>query len=181
MSIFTNKEYNSGNGMQTSIFGPNIWFTLHMISFNYPVNPTSADKKHYKDFLLNWGYVLPCIYCRNNFKKNLEMAGFCDSVMDNRYNFSHFIYKLHNCVNEMLGKDIQISYEEVRAKYEHFRSRCSEKERTTELKIIEKKVKKEKGCTGSLYGSKSKTIIKIVPLESKAKSLTIDPKCKTKK
>jgi hypothetical protein len=180
MSIFTDRDFNSGNGMQSSIFGPNLWFNLHLISFNYPVNPTDADKKHYKDFLLNWEFTLPCVYCRTNFKKNLEMAGFCDDVMSNRYTFSYFIYDLHNCVNDMLGKNIKISYEEVRNKFENFRSRCSEKERTIELKQIEKKVKKEKGCNSSLYGTKSKSIIKIVPLTSKISSLTIDPKCKTK-
>ena len=47
---FTKKHYNSGDGMMTRIWGPMCWTFLHTMSFNYPVNPTSEDKKHYKDY-----------------------------------------------------------------------------------------------------------------------------------
>ena len=43
--VFTKKDYNSGDGMITSIWGPSMWHYLHTISFNYPVNPTIIDKK----------------------------------------------------------------------------------------------------------------------------------------
>lgn len=181
MSIFTKKDFNSDNGFQSTIFGPIIWSSLHIVSFNYPVKPTDDDKKNYKDWLFSWQYVLPCIYCRQNFLKNVEKTGFNDKVMDNRETFSRFIYDLHNCVNDMLGKDIKISYNEVRSRYENFRSRCSEKERTKEMKAIEANVKKEKGCSGSLYGVKSKSIIKIVPGGSKVDSFHMSEKCRAKK
>ena len=181
MSIFTKKDFNSGNGFQSAIFGPIIWSSLHMISFNYPVEPTVEDKKNYKEWLFSWQYVLPCIYCRQNFLKNIEKTGYNDKVMNNRETFSRFIYNLHNCINDMLGKDIKISYNEVRSRYENFRSRCSEKERTKEIKAIEAKSEKEKGCDGSLYGVKSKSIIKIVPNGSKAASFHVSDKCKVKK
>jgi hypothetical protein len=48
-NVFTKKEYNSGDGMLTTAWGPAIWHYLHMMSFNYPVNPTTQDKKYYKD------------------------------------------------------------------------------------------------------------------------------------
>lgn len=179
-SIFTQKDYNSRNGFATSIFGPAIWFNLHLISFNYPVNPTSADKTHYKNWFLSHQYTLPCIYCRNSFKKNLIKARFNDKVFNNRETFSRFVYILHNIVNEMLGKNVNITYEEVRDKFENFRSRCSEQERANVLKEKEKKVK-EKKCESLLYGIKSKSVIKIIPSSAKTSGLIIDPKCKTKK
>ena len=117
MSIYSNSNYNSNNGMQTSMFGP-IWFALHMISFNYPVNPTKADKINYMTYINSYKYVLPCIYCRNNFDENLKKAKFGIDVMKNRYTFSKFVYNLHNIVNKMLKKDIKISYNEVRDRYE---------------------------------------------------------------
>jgi hypothetical protein len=55
--IFTKKEYNSGDGMLTTAWGPAIWHYLHMMSFNYPVKPTLEDKKHYREFILNLQYV----------------------------------------------------------------------------------------------------------------------------
>ena len=183
MYHFTEADYNSSNGMQTSIFGPMIWSTLHIISFNYPVKPTKKQKKEYKNFLLSIGDVLPCLYCRQNFKKNMISAGFCDSVMNNRYTFSHFIYKLHNCVNKMLGKNIKISYSEVRDRYEHFRSRCSEKEKNEydANKKNNRTSKLEKKCDNPLHGVKSKCVIGIVPQNSKKPNFHIDKKCVLKK
>ena len=45
-SIYTNDDYNSNDGMLTSIWGPGMWHYLHTMSFNYPVNPTNTDKTH---------------------------------------------------------------------------------------------------------------------------------------
>lgn len=173
--IFTHKDYNCSNGFSTSIFGPPIWFILHIISFNYPVNPTNEDKVNYKNWLLSFQYVLPCIYCRNNFQNNLIKSNFNEKVFTNRNTFSKFIYTLHNNVNEMLGKNIKISYEEVRDKYENFRSRCSEEELIVDNNI------KEKKCESSLYGIRSRSTIRIVPKTIKSQGLYVDPKCKTKK
>ena len=37
--------------MVTSIWGPPMWHYLHTMSFNYPVNPTQDDKKHFPEKL----------------------------------------------------------------------------------------------------------------------------------
>lgn len=158
---FNKNDYNSSNGMQTSMFGT-IWFILHLISFNYPIEPTDMDKKHYTMFIKSLGYVLPCVYCRDNYEKNLKHAGFNISVMKNRDTFSKFIYKLHNTVNKMLDKKVNISYTEVRDRYEFFRSRCNE----TKV-IISSNNKKEKKCENSIYGLKAQAIIEIHPKGTK--------------
>jgi hypothetical protein len=180
MSVFTQQDYESNNGMQPHIWGPPIWHTLHTISFNYPVKPTTADKKNYTAFVLSFEYVLPCIYCRINFKKNLKNANFNPACMESRSTFSRFIYDLHNCVNDMLGKNIKISYEEVRDRYEHFRSRCSEKEIKADI-LKQQSGGKEKSCNSSLYGNKAKCVIHIVPRDMKTEGFKINPKCKAKK
>lgn len=177
-SIFKDTDYNNSNGMQTSIWGPNLWFVLHTISFNYPVKPTNIEKKHYENFIMSLQHVLPCIYCRDNFKANLAKVKFSPSVMRNRSTFSKFIYDLHNCVNIMLNKTEYITYEEVRDRYENFRSRCSREEVDKVAKIQFKNIK-EKECSESLYGKKSKTIIQIVPKTSKKKGFVLNSKCKT--
>ena len=64
--VFRNKDYLSGDGMLTTIWGPNMWHYLHTLSFNYPIQPTAENKKYYKQFVLNLQYTLPCKYCRNN-------------------------------------------------------------------------------------------------------------------
>ena len=37
---FTKKQYMSGDGMLTKVWGPSLWHYLHTMSFNYPINPT---------------------------------------------------------------------------------------------------------------------------------------------
>ena len=176
--VFSKKDYNSGDGMLTSVWGPPMWHYLHTMSFNYPVNPNDEDKKNYRNFIINLQYVLPCKYCRinltNNFKKKpLQM---CD--MANRETFSRYIYELHELVNKMLHKKSHLSYCEVRERYEHFRSRCTEeKPRIFNFKRMNTRKKKEKGCTEPLYGKKSKCVINIVPQEDKRATLKIDKKC----
>jgi hypothetical protein len=177
---FSKKDFNSGDGMLTTAWGPAIWHYLHMMSFNYPVHPTEEDKIHYKEFILNLQYVLPCKYCRINLTKNLKHHPICMSDMKNRETFSKYVYDLHEIINKMLNKKTHLSYADVRERYEHFRSRCTQDD------IINKTLKetntKESGCTESLHGKKSKCIINIVPQEDKRDSFQMHKTClKTKK
>jgi hypothetical protein len=181
--VFTKKDYNSGDGMQTLTWGPAQWHFLHMMSFNYPVNPTDDDKKHYREYIYNLRYILPCKYCRINLANNLKKKPLKMCNMKNRETFSRYIYELHELVNKMLGKKSNLTYCDVRERYEHFRSRCTEEKPKifTFKKLNETKKKKEKGCTEPLYGKKSRCIISIVPKEDKRATLKIDKKCiKTK-
>ena len=186
---FKKKEYSSGDGMLTSIWGPSMWHFLHIMSFNYPVNPSKEDKKNYQGFVLNLQNILPCKYCRQNLQKNFKANPLTMTDMANRDRFSRYIYKLHEMVNKLLGKKSGLSYCDVRERYEHFRSRCTLDEKPklfdfSKVKTLKKGKKKEieKGCTEPLYGKKAKCIIKIVPQDEKCKTLQIDKKCiKTRK
>jgi len=178
---FKKKDYLNGDGMLTTIWGPSMWHFLHTMSFNYPVNPTKEDKKHYRDFILSLQYVLPCKYCRQNLKTNLRANPLNMSDMASRDTFSRYIYKLHEIVNKLLGKKSGLTYCDVRERYEHFRSRCTQDTpkilTLSTAKTLKKSKIKEKGCTEPLYGKKAKCVIKIVPQEEKCKTLQIDKKC----
>jgi hypothetical protein len=182
---YTKKHYQSGDGMVTSVWGPPLWHYLHTMSFNYPVKPTPADKRHYKNFILSLRYVLPCRYCRENLTKNLKALPLTNKDMKNRRSFSKWVYKLHELINTMLGKKSGLKYCEVRERYEHFRSRCTNEKKFTQRGVdaAAKKTrkKKEKGCTEPLYGAKSKCIVKIVPKSVRGKSFQMDKKCKKKR
>ena len=151
--VFKQNEYNSNDGILTSVWGPSMWHSLHAISFNYPVSPTSQNKKEYRDFILNLQNVLPCGKCRENLKKNFKTLPLTMDKMKNRETFSRYIYDLHEVVNTMLGKKSGLSYEDVRERYEHFRARC-----LSEMAPI----KTENGRVEPLYGIKSKCVLKIV-------------------
>ena len=52
-NVFSLSDYNSGDGMLTSVWGPPLWHTLHTISFNYSVKPKKQDKDNYYNFFKN--------------------------------------------------------------------------------------------------------------------------------
>jgi len=177
--VFTKKDYNAGDGMLTSVWGPPMWHYLHTMSFNYPVHPSLKDKKHYKDFIVNLQYVLPCKYCRINLANNFKKKPIKMCNMASRETFSRYVYELHELINKMLKKKSNLTYCEVRERYENFRSRCTqEKPKVFSFKNAKTmKNKKEKGCTEPLYGKKSKCIINIVPQEDRSATFKMDQKC----
>lgn len=172
---FKKRDFKSGDGMLTSIWGPSMWHYLHTMSFGYPVNPTKQQKTHYRNFILNLQNVLPCKYCRMNLTNNFKVHPLKMCHMESRDKFSRYIYKLHEIVNKMLGKKSGLSYCDVRERYEHFRARCTEEK--PKVFNFRKTTKREKGCTEPLYGKKAKCVIKIVPHDEKCKTLEIDKKC----
>ena len=174
---FSKKDFSSGDGMMTKIWGPAMWHYLHTMSFNYPVNPTSEDKKNYRDFILNLKNVLPCKYCRINLSNNFKKKPIQMCNMKSRDTFSRYIYELHETVNKMLNKKSNLTYCEVRERYEHFRSRCTNEKPKVFTFKKSKTLKKENGCTEPLYGKKSKCVINIVPQEDRTATFKINKKC----
>lgn len=172
--VYDSEEYNSNDGMLTSVWGPTMWHYLHTMSFNYPVNPTVKDKENYRNFILNLENCLPCGKCRKNLHKNFKKLPLTMKCMESRSTFSRYVYKLHELINKMLHKNSGLTYEMVRERYEHFRSRCNKPLKTIKKKTLKKK---ESGCTEPLYGEKSKCILKIVPQNEKCETLEIDSKC----
>ena len=187
--IYSKSDFSSGDGMLTTVWGPSMWHFLHTMSFNYPVKPTAEDKKHYSDFIYNLQYILPCGHCRKNLKNNFKSFPLKPCHLENRNNFSRYIYGLHELINKMLNKKSGLKYCDIRERYEHFRSRCTEEkpklwdfekekaERDKKFNQNKSKKEKEKGCTEPLYGEKSKCIIKIVPQTEKCGSFEMDNRC----
>ena len=180
--VFSKNDYAANDGMVSSVWGPPFWHYLHTISFNYPVEPTMEDKKHYRSFILSLKYVLPCRFCRQNIRTNFKHLPLTIDQMKNRDTFSRYVYDLHELVNKMLKKESGLSYSDVRERYENFRSRCTDEKPllykfTSLSKTRKNKSKKEKGCTTPLYGKKSKCIVSIVPHEERGESFQIDKKC----
>lgn len=176
LATYSSEDYNSNDGMLTTVWGPGMWHFLHTTSFNYPVNPTAKQKRDYRNFVLSLRDVLPCGKCRKNLTKNLRKLPITMRHMKSRDSFSRYMYALHEHVNKMLDKNSGLTFEQVRERYEHFRARCATKKQPV---IIKKK--KENGCTEPLYGEKSKCVLKIVPQTEKCETMQIDNKCVKKR
>ena len=148
---------NKNNGMVTAIWGPSAWFFLHIITFNYPINPTEDDKLNYYNFFYNLQFILPCGKCRINYQKNIneEDTKLSLSTFNDRETLKMWLYKLHNKVNLLTHKNVNIKFDEVNKKYEQYRAICDSSNKlhvgcttpqykklngkTCEIKIISKK------------------------------------------
>jgi hypothetical protein len=108
------------NGFQPRVWGPPLWFFLHIVSVNFPVRPTVEQQMEYYTFFKSLGYVLPCKHCREAYAewtKSLTLSSFAS-----RSTLSKWVYDLHNRVNYKLGKTSGIpSYPDVLQFYEQFR------------------------------------------------------------
>jgi hypothetical protein len=177
-STYSKTDYESNDGMLTAVWGPGMWHFLHTMSFNYPVRPTCEEKRKYRDFILQLQYVLPCGKCRQNLKRNFRRLPLKGCHLQSRETFSKYVYDLHEVVNEMLHKKSGLSFDQVRERYEHFRARCA---KPLSAPLVANKTRKraldERGCTEPLYGEKAKCILKIVPEQTKCKTLEIDKHC----
>lgn len=171
--------------MQTSIWGSPMWTAIHLVSFNYPVHPTEAQKRDYSRWLALTGKVLPCIEARRKFETHVWRAlpqrskhnidrKVTDSnhidkwlilsgVMNSRYRFSHFCYRLHREVNETLERDTPHDYLSVCDMYEGYRAGCL----TSKQKKENAQLGHENGCTEAKSGRKKvKSALKMVKTRS---------------
>src|SRR5574343_1136900 len=108
-------------GVKPCMWGPIQWTFLHILSFNYPDNPTDTDKLNMKNYLMSLGNVLPCEECRTHFFENAgkEINGqTLDIALQSKRTFSRWMYDLHNLVNVQTGSTKKISFEEVQQIYE---------------------------------------------------------------
>jgi hypothetical protein len=102
--------------MNQNIWGSHMWFSLHTITFNYPLKPTKEDITNYKNFIISLKYVIPCSACKKNYTRHLNELPI-DKALLNRKNFVYWMIDMHNAVNGEIGKKIW-SYDEVIKKYE---------------------------------------------------------------
>ena len=189
---FKKRDYESNDGMLTTVWGPGMWHFLHTMSFNYPIQPTREQQVQYRNFIISLQHVLPCKYCRQNLHKNFKTFPLRMCHMASRDTFSRYVYRLHEIVNRLLGKSSKLTYCDVRERYEHFRSRCTVNDDTNKvfnfnvfkaktLKSNSKMKSKELGCTEPLYGEKSKCVMKIIPQNKNEPTFTIDNQCVKKR
>lgn len=135
MEINNNKNNNNNDintnknseGISPKIWGPHMWEVLHTISFNYPENPTSLDKEIHKNFYILVGKILPCDSCSNFYNSSIK-KGITElniEVFRNRETLTRWLYNIHEAVNNKLGVEYGITYDDVVKKYESYKSICN--------------------------------------------------------
>ena len=114
--------------MDTTIWGPPFWFTLHTISLNYPENPTYVERQQHLLFFESLKKILPCSICRNHYKKFLQDQPI-SPYLDNKKSLKRWILDCHNNVNKLNNKkiwtmkEVDIYYDNIYNNKEKFK--CS--------------------------------------------------------
>ncbi len=101
--------------MNQNIWGPHLWFSLHTISFTYPLKPKDNDKANYKAFFTELQHVIPCSVCKKNYIRHLKEFPVNDHL-NSRKDIVYWVIDLHNMVNSETGKRV-LSYEEALKRY----------------------------------------------------------------
>lgn len=97
--------------MDPKIWGPFLWYILHIMSFNYPVNPSYADKRIYHDFYVNLKELIPCANCRKHYQQHLHTNPITPAL-DTRADLVKWVIDLHNLVNISIARPVY-TYSEV--------------------------------------------------------------------
>ena len=113
-------------GIIPKIWGPHAWILLHSITFNYPEHPSDHEKQEYKIYFEKLASVLPCEECRESYKKFIGegITTLDNAALKDRYSLTKWMYDIHNAVNNKLGVNYDISYDDVVKKYESLRAVC---------------------------------------------------------
>ena len=98
-----------------SVWGPPLWYRLHMMTFEYPEVATQKDKVMAINYFKEVEKLLPCVKCRVHYRENLE-ANPIQYNVDTRDELVRWLIDLHNKVNVQTGKRI-LSYDEAIALY----------------------------------------------------------------
>ena len=101
-------KYHSTSGLSTKSWGPKGWYFLFScIMGGYPIKIDKNNddhvriKRQFKNMLLSLGYTMPCIYCRESFKKFCKELPI-ESSLSGRIELMRWLYDLRNKVNEKL-------------------------------------------------------------------------------
>ena len=74
-------------------WGKHGWIFLNSIALTY--NPN--NKEHYKNFILQLPYILPCKSCGENLKNNLCSL---DYALNSKENFLNWLISIRNEIND---------------------------------------------------------------------------------
>jgi hypothetical protein len=89
--------------MDPSIWGPHLWYVMHIISFSYPREPSEYDKRAYHDFYQSLKDVIPCDVCKKHYSKYITEYPISPHL-DNKETLIKWVIQVHNFVNISTGK-----------------------------------------------------------------------------
>jgi len=107
-------------GIMPNHWGPYVWGAIHLICLGAPSALTPSQQHVYQAFFELLPGVFPCASCAKHLAENLQKVPIADSLDSNSSLFAWSV-RLHNVVNEQLGKPV-VTLEQARR---HWDSICN--------------------------------------------------------
>ncbi|PAV75804.1 hypothetical protein WR25_11742 [Diploscapter pachys] len=79
------------------------WKLLHSMSVYYPDQPSEEQKQKATAFMTSLSELYPCDFCAKDLRKDLKEE---PPKVQSRQDFSQWMCRLHNKVNEKMGKPL---------------------------------------------------------------------------
>lgn len=102
--------------MDPGVWGPHMWKSYHYIALGYPENPSQQDRHRYKQWYTTLHHVLPCSHCADHYAQHIREHPI-DPFLDSPQRLFEWTVSVHNAVNRMLKKNVQLTVDEARALY----------------------------------------------------------------
>lgn len=83
--------------------GRNTWTFLHTMAAHYPDHPTSKQQEEMSTFIRIFSHLYPCAMCSAHFRAEMQND---PPTVQNRSVLSQWFCRMHNQVNELLGKPL---------------------------------------------------------------------------
>ena len=84
-------------GASPAVWGPPVWFAIHMLALMYPREPSKKERVGIKQFFVGLQKVLPCDDCRRHFAE--ELARMDQTVFDSRDSLFAWTVAFHDKVS----------------------------------------------------------------------------------
>lgn len=112
-------KYSSTSGLKTKVWGPVGWdFLFSSIMGAYPFKIDKNNKEHleiqryFKHTLKGLQYTLPCVYCRESYKKFWKELPI-EKYLKGRVELMYWLYLIKDKVNKKLIQQEEEEYNET--------------------------------------------------------------------
>ncbi len=101
------KKDNFKNNGNPHVFGPPLWFILHISAANYPDNPSTVAKKNMEYIIKGLPVLIPCQNCKEHATAHIEKhIHKIPEIVSSKKKVFEFFVQFHNQVNQRHGKEI---------------------------------------------------------------------------
>ena len=109
VSAATRKALANPNGFSPEVWGPSMWFMMHLAAATFPETPTPTDRAQYAAFFQSLQHVLPCFGCRKGYETiiNSDPTKLTARTFTSRAALFKWTVDVHNRVSAKLGKPVQ--------------------------------------------------------------------------